>query len=75
MKYNDFGHEESYCLDIVPGHGDHDAKIIRTRAFMLNNQTEWGYLGAMREPYNQEACLMQGVYDNPHWSDPIYFAC
>ena len=57
-----------------PGYGDEDPTLIRTRSFCIENQSQWGYLGALQQWANNEIIRLKGVYDDPHWSDPCFYA-
>lgn len=74
MTYDDMFTHESWNTEWEPGKGDNGPTLYRTRSFMIGNQSEWGYLGALQDCFCTEIVTLQGVYDDFHWSDPVYYA-
>jgi len=73
MTYDDY-EDESWNTEWAAARGDDGPTLLRVRSFCINNQSTWGYIGDLQEWCNHDAVVMQGCYDEPHWSDPVYYA-
>jgi len=70
MRLDDYWHGDMpYNVELLPGYGDNDPTIIRTRAFWIEHQSEWGYLGAFQEWAQNETTRSYGAWDDAHWTD------